>query len=124
VRGSGAHIHQLITTLAISLRDFSHAETIDLKASFEPKENNESEMLLSFMVPSTNNGNGDGNLGARLATLIDEAASLKTIKCGGSELALMSAGQLATALGGTPAVETVADGRVGVKIALPLQEKI
>ena len=116
--GSVRHIHQLITLLAASLRDFGCAESLEVKVSFQAKENGDAEMLLSFLLPSTNHS--DENLGVRLCSLTDGSAPLRALRRGGAELALSSAWELTLALGGSPAIKTTADQMVDVQIALPL----
>jgi hypothetical protein len=44
----------------------------------------------------------------------------RTLACGGAELTLCSAWQLAFALGGSPTIETTADNKVRLQISLPL----
>ena len=74
-------------------------------------------MLLSLLLVSPGN---DETLCPSLTTLAEESATLRTVRCGGPELALTSAWQLALALGGSPRIETITDRKVRVQISLPL----
>jgi hypothetical protein len=113
-RGSAIHIHQLITMLAASLRDFGCAENVEVQVAFEPTQNGDTEMVLSFVILTNSN---DEKLGVRLTRLTEQCRTLQPL---GAELTLTSAWQLALALGGRPRIETIADKTVGVSIALPL----
>jgi hypothetical protein len=117
VRGNAQHIHQLITMLATSLPDVGCAENLELQVSFGAKQHGTAEMLLSLLLSSTYS---DETLRLRLTTLTEASATLRTVRCGGAELALAAAWQLALALGGSPFIETTADRKVRVQISLPL----
>jgi len=118
-RGSAVHIHQIITMMASSLWDVGRAENLEVKALFETRQDGDARMVLSFLLSSSNGT--DENVCARLTGLTDKAALVEAVRCGGAELGLMSAWELASALGGGPSVETAEDGKVLMKVALPLQ---
>jgi chromosome segregation ATPase len=115
--GNAQQIHQLITLLTASLADVGRAENLELQVSFEAKQNGNAGMLLSLLLSSTDNAEA---LCLRLRNITEASATLRAVRCGGPELALSSAWQLALALGGIPSIETTADGKVRVQISLPL----
>jgi len=118
MRGNAQHIHELITMLATSLRDVGRAENLEVQVSFDAKHDGTAEMLLSLLLSSTYS---DETLCLRLKTLAEASATLRTVRCGGPELALTAAWQLALAMGGRPFIETTADRNVRVQISLPLR---
>ncbi len=74
-------------------------------------------MLLSLLLSSTNS---EETLCPRLTNLTDAPVSLRVLRRGGAELALATAWQLAVALGGSPSIETTADQKLHVQVALSL----
>jgi len=116
--GSPRHIHQLITLLAASLPEVGHAESLEVQVSFKTMQNGSPELLLSLLLSSSGS---EENLRLRLTSLTEASATLRTLRCGGPELALASAWQLALALGGSPSIEITTDRKVRVAISLPLQ---
>jgi len=115
--GNPQHIHQLITMLATSVADVGRAENLELKISFEAQQGGTAVMLLSYLLTSTYRPEA---LCLRLRTLTEASATLRPAQSGGPELALASAWQLASAMGGSQTIETTADGKVFVQISLPL----
>jgi DNA-binding response OmpR family regulator len=116
--GSPRHIHQLITLLAASLPEVGHAENLEVQVSFKTMQNGSPELLLSLLLSSSGS---EENLRLRLTSLTEASATLRIVRCGGPELALASAWQLALALGGSPSIEITKDRQVRVAISLPLQ---
>jgi hypothetical protein len=118
VQGNAPHIHQLITMFAASLPEVGCAENLELQISFETKENANAQMRLSFLLSSTCE---DPSLNLRLTKLIESFAAPQSTQCNGSELVLMSAWQLALALGASPSLETMPERKVNLEISLPLR---
>jgi hypothetical protein len=117
VHGNAQHIHQLITMVAASLPDVGRAENVELQVSVEAKQNDTAELLLSLLLSPTCSPE---TLCLRLITLTEASATLRTVRCGGPELALAAVWQLALALGGRPFIEATVDQKVRVRISLPL----
>jgi chromosome segregation ATPase len=118
LHGNAQNIHQLITMLAASLPEVGCVEYLEFVASIEVKQSGGAELQLSLLVSPTGD---DGTMCVRLTTLTETSATLRTLRCGGPELELTSAWQLALAMGGVPSIEAVTDGKVLVQIALPLE---
>jgi hypothetical protein len=104
--------------LAGSLPAVGRAEMLEVQVSFQGEQNGAAGMLLSLEVSPAD---GDETLRQRLTTLTEGSASFGTARSAGPELTLMSAWQLALALGGSPSVETTADRKVRVQVSLPLR---
>jgi len=117
--GSAKQIHQLITLLAAALPEVGRAQDLEVQASFEPKQNDTANILLSFKLTPTDDSNDD-DLTLRLKNIAEASGSVPITRCAASELTLKAAWQLALAMGATPSIETMADGKVRVQILLPL----
>jgi hypothetical protein len=117
VHGSSQHLHQLITMLAASLSDIGRADSLEVQAAFEVKQGGDAELQLSLFVASAGCGE---TLFHRLKALTEGSASLRSVRCGGPELGLTGAWQLALAMGGRPSVLITGEQKVGVEISLPL----
>src|SRR5262249_10978602 len=118
VYGSPDHIHQLITTLAASLQDFARPDSIELQLSFGP-QNGSSQMLISFLLSSAT----DNNLATRLTALTDAGASASSPRSADPELRLISAWQLALAVGADPRIATLSEHGVTLLVSMPLETK-
>jgi hypothetical protein len=117
VHGSAKQIHQLITLFAAGLPEVGSAGNLEVQVSFEPIQSAAGQLLLSFLLAPTQNGEA---VRLRLKTIAEASASIPTTRCGGPELALKAAWQLAVAMGANPSIETEADGKVNVRILLPV----
>jgi hypothetical protein len=115
--GSAKQIHQLITLFAAALPEVGRTANLDLEVSSEPNQNGTDSLLLSFLLTPTDSAD---ELTLRLKGVAEASSSIPTTRCAGPELALKSAWQLAVAMGATPSIESVSDGKVRVKILLPL----
>jgi hypothetical protein len=103
--------------LAASLPEVGCVEYLEVVAAFEVRQSG-AELQLSLLVSPTGD---DGTMCVRLTTITETSATLRTLRCGGPELELTSAWQLALAMGGVPSIEAVTDGKVLLQIALPLE---
>jgi hypothetical protein len=90
-----------------------------VQVSFEPKQNDTANMLLSFKLTPADRANDDA-LTLRLKNIAEASGSIPTTRCAAPELTLKAGWQLAVAMGATPSIDTVADGKVRVQVCLPL----
>jgi len=117
VHGNAQQIHQLIAIMAASLPQVGAAADLELQVSFVANKKGTLDMLLSFLLSTTQNAD---TLCLRLAALTEAASTFRMTRREGPELALASAWQLSMALGGNPSIETAPEQKVCVKISLPL----
>jgi hypothetical protein len=115
MRGSAAHIHQLISMLALSLPTVASAETLELQISFE-SERYGATMQLAFRISSKND---EATVHSRLSKLTEDSTSLRGTAHGEAELTFKAACQLATALSASQSVDTTAEGKIRVHISIP-----
>jgi hypothetical protein len=112
--GSAKQIHQLISLFADALPEVGRTENVDVQVSFDGP----ARMLLAFEFTPTDTSEV---VALRLKAIADDSGSAPTSRCGGGELALKSAWQLALAIGASPSIEA-GEGKARVRVPVPLSE--
>jgi len=115
-RGQAQYIHYLITMLAASLPKIEGARRLEVQVAYEAAPGGDDALLLSLLISPTEN---DEALHSRLI----ELAATPMFQAGRraeAELEFRTAWQLASAMGGSPALETTEERKVLLQIRLPL----